>query len=239
LDGEWTCTIDACDLDGRECPVGSGCGDLGSPERPSHRCVVPCAAGTEPGSPGYPCRDGGEPGVPDEGDQACRPVAADFWHDDTAESGYCSSHANFADGTGAIGAECSVNDDCASPLGLGSCVSLGLAPPFFCTAFCNAAVARDGSCGEADGTTGVATGVCLSGLCFASCVVPGGTPGSNGCPQAGLACYGVAPFGTDVTFAVSATAPVGLCFTACVDDLWCAEVWGRGTCNSATGVCAL
>lgn len=238
-DGTRTCTVEACDLDGRACPAGSDCGNVGPAWAPAWLCLIPCTPGTEPGSARYPCRDGGAAGVPDEGDEICMPAPPGFWHDATIENGYCSSPGNFAGGAGVLGDACTDDGDCVSPFGLGACVDLADTPPRFCTARCNAAVARDGLCGDRDGTTGVATGVCYSGLCLPSCDFPGGTLGSNGCTRPELACYDVALFGADVSFADSATVPRGLCLTACVDDAWCVNLWGRGTCGTTTGVCAL
>ena len=233
------CIQDRCDLNTLECPLGAGCMNLGSSTDPFYACVVPCNSGSEPGDAGYPCRDVGETGVGDAGDYACQPVfSADYWYDSTTEDGFCWP-GNFTDGTGALGSSCTVDADCDSPHGLGSCISLSDTPPLFCTAWCNQTSGVAGVCGTAAAGE-VAPGACFSGLCLESCDTPNGTLGANGCTLPNMACYATTLFGTGVSVATGTTVPAGVCFTPCVNDTWCSDMWGTaGTCNVTTGVCNL
>jgi hypothetical protein len=232
------CIQDRCDLNGRECPVGSGCYNGGTATDPYYACYIPCNTGSEPGDTAYPCRDAGVVGEPDEGDYACNPVfdpAAD-WFDGTTEDGFCYP-GNFTGGTTAIGDACLIDSDCVSPLGLGVCANSSA--PAFCAVRCNANSGAAGVCGGAD-AGGVAVSTCFSGLCWESCDTAGGTLGANGCTQAGMACYPLTLFGTYTYVGPGQTKPAGICLPGCTSDTSCSDFWGiAGACNTTTGVCAI
>jgi len=236
------CIQDRCDLSGRECPLGTGCANLGSPGDPFYTCVIPCEAGTEPGDAGYPCRDVGTADVADAGDYACNPVfSADYWFDLTDDTGFCWP-GNFGGGTTAFGGSCLEDNECWSPAGLGSCVSLSETPPLFCAASCNDALGQAGFCGGPEGDVDgePATAVCFSGLCWESCANPNANLGatSTGCTLDNMACYPTSMFGTYIYHGTNSATPAGLCFTPCTNNLWCADMWSiPTTCNVATGVC--
>jgi cysteine-rich repeat protein len=230
------CIQDRCDLVGRECPAGAGCSNLGSSADPFYTCVKPCTVGGEPGDTGFPCRDAGATG-PSAGDHACNPASEGFWFDATTDDGFCFP-GNFPGGSVAFGGACTTDDQCVSPLGLGNCYSL-IERPGFCGAACNEGMAADGFC-EIDPAATDATGVCFSGLCLEACDTPNGNLTENGCSSPTMACYPTTLFGTYVYVTTGKTAPAGLCFPACPNTAFCADMWtGGGTCNTTTGVCAL
>ena len=197
-----------------------------------------CApAGSGPGDPGYACRDAGGAGVADSGDHACVPVRDEFWYDGTVSDGFCW-RGNFRGGTTPLGRACIYDRECVSPLGLGFCLDLVDASETFCVSLCNDRLGRAGACGGADPSSGIATGVCYSGLCLPACDRPGEALGANGCPEPGEACYSLTMFGSYVAVAEGATAPAGLCLPACYDDAWCAAAWATPTtCSPTSGVC--
>jgi hypothetical protein len=228
------CIQDRCDLVGRECPVGSGCADLGSSRMPWTLCVMPCTAATQPGDAGFPCRDVAPPG-PSVGDYACHPLRGEDWVDGlTAEDGFCWE-GNFGGDGSSMFSACTDDPECESPFGLGVCVRL-VDTPKFCSAACNRVVAETGACGAADPGSGIATGVCAAQLCVQACD-PAAAP--TGCTGAATACYPIAGFGpgTDSFIAAGATMPAGVCWPRCADDAWCLEMWDSGTCDTLTGVC--
>ncbi|MBI5490248.1 MAG: hypothetical protein HY905_23130 [Deltaproteobacteria bacterium] len=241
------CVLDRCDLVGRECPAGSGCGNLGlddrleslNPpfERPSYTCVAACTVGSRPGDAGFACRDAGALGVADRGDQACVPAGDWFWYDATSSDGYCWP-GNFPGGDGPPGHACSLDTDCTSPLGLGRCMHLLGADPGICTSLCNERLGREGTCGGGDSTTGTATGVCLSRVCLPACDAPAGALGANGCPERAQGCYALDLFDSYAWFLDGASEPAGLCLPACSDDAWCSRMFAiPTTCDRATGTC--
>ncbi|MBI5486809.1 MAG: hypothetical protein HY905_05725 [Deltaproteobacteria bacterium] len=233
------CTMERCDLTGRECPAGGGCLNLGSPDDPAYGCWRPCVAGSEPGDPGFACRDTGEPGVPDAGDYACFPLFSDAWTDGTGADGFCYLVGNFPGGSTPLGGSCTDDSECLSPFGLGTCISPWDFPPPFCSVWCNVKMAEGGVCGTADAATGRATGGCLSGLCWSACDLPGGPLGANGCPQPDFVCYDADDFPTPVAFADAAARPLGLCLGACTDDSSCTHVFGASsTCDPTSGLCS-
>jgi hypothetical protein len=228
------CIQDSCDLTGRECPEGAGCANLGSSLDPFYTCVVPCAAGTQPGDTDYPCRDV-DPAGPSEGDYACNPVSEGFYWDPISDDGFCWP-GNFTEGTAAVGTECEEDSECLSPFGLGSCMTLWETPPSFCTISCGETMAVDGVCQPESETTGTASAACAIGICLPSCDTPSGTLGDNGCALR-MACYDTSVFG-DIWVKDGTDAPTGLCFAPCVDDDWCSNMFSGGpTCNTATGIC--
>jgi cysteine-rich repeat protein len=230
------CVQDRCDLVGRECPAGAGCANLGDSADPFHTCMRTCTVGGVPGGAGFACRDVGTPG-PSAGDQACYPALRDLWFDATTADGYCYP-GNFPGGATRFGRACTADTQCISPLGLGACYEL-LGRPGFCGAVCSEAMAADGFC-EIDGAAVRATGLCFSDMCLESCDTPNGPLGANGCSSAGMACYPTTLFGTYVYVTTGKTVPPGLCFPACPNHAFCADMWtGGSTCNTTTGVCAL
>jgi hypothetical protein len=230
------CIRERCDLVGRECPVGSGCGNLGSFYQSYRACLVPCPAGADPGAPGNPCRDVDPPG-PSLGDYACQPAADEaFWMDETVATGYCWA-GSFPGGDRPLGATCLLDEECISPHGLGLCLSIpGF--PSECSAMCNAALAADGMC-ETDPTSPVASGVCALGVCTPACSEPNGPLGANGCPSPTLACYLTAAVGRWVSARAGVARPEGFCFPSCISDVACEQLWGgeRPMCNTVSGVC--
>ena len=229
------CVQDACNLLGRECPIGAGCGNMRSTADPYFTCVVPCTPGTDPGDPGWPCRDASPTG-PSADDQACWPVDSSFWDDATTETGFCWPGGNYAGGTRAIGRTCTSDAVCTSPHGLGYC-DLTLGTTSWCTAECDRRLAAAGMCESgAPGTT--ATGACTWGACLAACGTPGGTLGANGCVEPNMACYALSEFPPETYVDAARTAPSGLCYPACRTTADCTYLWGAGTCNTLTGVCS-
>lgn len=232
-----------CDLEGRECPTGSGCTNLGSEDDPYIICVKPCEVGTQPGDEGFACRNTGDPG-PDPGDYACLPLFdpdAD-WLDGTTATGFCYYAGNFPGGTTLLGGECTQNSDCNSPFGLGACVDFLDTPPKFCTVYCNQPAAEAGAC-ETDDVVGTASGVCWSGVCFEACDHPNAPLGAanTGCTLDSMGCWPANPFieAGAAYVHTGETAPQGFCFPGCTSDAWCDELFGRSgiNCDEATGVC--
>jgi hypothetical protein len=87
------CVLQRCDLDGRDCPPGSACGDFSSasPESALHgpSCVRSCRAGSRPGEVDFVCADRGALGVADAEDHVCRLANPSLWMDGTTADGYC------------------------------------------------------------------------------------------------------------------------------------------------------
>jgi hypothetical protein len=228
------CVLQRCDLVGRECPTGSGCANLGSIYEPYFTCLVPCESGTQPGDPGFPCRDTG-PAGPSTGDHACMPTDASAWFDGTGSSGYCWA-GNFPGGDLPVGSRCREDVECNSPHGLGLCATwFG---PGFCTVMCDEATARDGIC-EFDPAATTATGACFSSVCLETCEVAGGPLGASGCDNPVMACYDATGIGGYLWFADGREPAAGYCYPACSSDDFCAETWGGGSvCDETSGICS-
>jgi hypothetical protein len=202
--------------------------------QPSFLCMVPCAPGTGPGDPGYPCRDAEPPG-PSAGDYACIPTDRSGWFDGTGAEGFCWA-GRFGTGTDPLGAPCETPATCASPFGLAECFTW-FDNPGFCTVRCSETLAEDGICGT--GPAGdPAPGVCFASVCLDACDVPDGALGASGCASSGLACYATTTYIGYTWFAAGTTRPAGMCYPACTSDAWCAGAWGGGyRCDVASGVC--
>jgi hypothetical protein len=231
------CTRERCDLIGRECPSGSGCGNLGSFFYGYRVCLVPCPVGIEPGAPGNPCRDVDPPG-PSPGDYACRPAGETaFWFDETVADGFCWA-GRFPGGDQPFGSEClEESDECVSPHGLGQCLALpGFLP--FCSAQCNATLAGQGMC-DTDPAAPAATGVCMLGWCTPACSSPGAPLGANGCSRPRQACYLYAALARFLSVRTGVEPPAGFCLPACGSDDGCRELWGdeRPICDLVSGEC--
>jgi len=227
------CTLQRCDLVGRECPTGAGCANLGNSWEPDYVCMVPCTPGTVPGDADYACRDADPPG-PSAGDYACVPTDSTTWFDTTSAEGYCWA-GSFPGGTETLGSPCTASSECASPFGLGYCADW--AGDGWCSSSCSQTLAADGIC-EVDPASTTATGACYYSICLAACDTPDGPLGANGCANPDLACYAARTFGTYLYVADGRTRPAGVCYFACTDDTWCADNWDpRTTCDEATGIC--
>jgi hypothetical protein len=183
--------------------------------------------------PDYECRT--TPGQ----EQACFPVPSLGWIGGAppgGEDGFCFP-GNVPGGEGAVGDPCTGDDQCASPLGLGTCtVRFG---PGMCTVACDETLAEQRSiCGGVD-AEGVAEGLCGSGTCVRGCPSPGMPLGSNGCPYADQACAPLSTIDYTIYVAEGALKPPGFCLPACVSDAACAEVHGEGSgCDELSGLCS-
>jgi hypothetical protein len=228
------CIKDACDLVGRGCSDhAGGCANLGTSADPFWACVGACHFGRSLSDPAYECRTtAGQ-------EHACNPVDDAFWSSPPADGsdGFCWP-GNFAGGTAPLGAACTDDAACASPLGIGVCMGFeGIAASSFCSASCTRDAAEAHAvCGGDDGT-GTASGVCFSGICWEACPSPGGALGANGCTLSSMACYATSILGAVYGDAASAM-PAGACVPACTDNAWCRSFWGLPmVCNASTGVC--
>ncbi len=237
------CLGDRCDLVGRGCGDDGECINLGGSADPFYACVFACQVGYGPGDAENPCRDcdGSDPDcVP----WTCQPYPPDYWYTpSTAGSNGICFPANITDPEGpmlGLGAACTDDEECLSPLGLGGCYSFSGAPNM-CSVQCNKALAEDMDiCGAPAAAGGVVPGVCWSGLCLPGCDVPDGAVGANGCPQATMACFNNGPsaYGPYSYASLDGTEPTGFCFTGCLDNAWCADVFGVAlNCNATTGQC--
>jgi hypothetical protein len=229
------CMQDRCDLIDRECPAGSGCGNLGGMFYAYRVCVVPCEAGSGPGDPGFGCRDVDPPG-PSPGDYACRPADERFWFDGAGDTGYCWA-GNFPGGAVPIGGPCMESDACASPNGVGFCLDLP-GVPGFCSAACNATTAAAGHC-EIDPPAAEATGMCLFGFCVEACDVPSGPLGESGCADPTMACYASVGFRAFLSTTEGKDLPPGFCWPSCLTDAGCRDMWNEDAmrCDRPSGVC--
>lgn len=229
------CSRAGCQFAGRGCGDGQGwCMNTGDYVNPSGACMRPCHAGLALSDPSYDCRT-----TPGE-EQACVPVTAMAWIGGAppgGEDGYCFT-GNFGSGTGGLGTDCDADGDCASPLGLGSCMDWFGGLPI-CIVSCSQELAEDSAiCGGA-GVGGVATGLCGWNYCWDGCDTPGGPLGSNGCDRPALACAPLSTFGGTTYVASGATRPTGYCMPACDSDTFCESIFGSGySCDVASGVCS-
>jgi hypothetical protein len=237
------CLKDRCELMGRGCgtyaDTGGECVNLGSTTDPFYACIASCQTGYGPEDGDLnPCRH------PTDGTAyTCTPYPTDRWFPASSvhSDGLCFP-AVIADGTNlGVGETCTSDEECVSPLGLGSCWEvMGLST---CTVSCNQDLTEDnGVCGAPATAGDPAPGVCI-GLCVAGCDTPRGDLGSNGCPTADLACYpnDGSYNGGDVAWKdADASNPAGFCLPKCVTSTDCASFWsGATTCNPTTGVCGV
>ena len=110
-----------------------------------------------------------------------------------------------------------------------------------CSVQCNQDLAEDGICGAAETPGETAPAACWSGLCLAACTTPDGAVATNDCPME-AACYnnGPAAYGAYSYHNAGDLAPAGFCFSACIDNAWCADVYGTAlNCNPTTGQCGM
>jgi hypothetical protein len=239
------CLKDRCDLVGRGCGDLEGeCVDLGTPDDPFYACINTCQVGYGPGDADNPCRDcdGSDPDcVP----YTCSPLPSDYWLTPGSENNGVCFPANETDPDGpqlGLGESCESDEECLSPLGLGGCYSFSGAPRL-CGVQCNEELAVDFDiCGAPETPGDEAPGVCWSGLCLAPCDTPNGEVGSNGCPQDTQACFdnGPSAYGSVSYVSDDGTPPAGFCFSACLDNAWCNEVFGVAlACNPTTGQCGM
>lgn len=239
------CLGDRCDLVGRGCGDLGECVNLGASDDPFYACVFTCQVGYGPGDADNPCRDcdGTDPDcVP----WTCQPYPDTYWYTPSSEgnNGICFP-ANVTDPEGpqlGLGEACTDDDECLSPLGLGGCYSFSGAPKM-CSIQCNQNLAENMDlCGAPETSGGEVPGVCWSGLCLPGCDTPNGAVGSNGCPQDTQACFdnSAGAYGPYSYASTDGTEPVGFCFTGCIDNAWCAAVFGTAlNCNATTGQCGM
>ena len=221
-----SCIRQRCDLVGRECPVGSGCADLGGGWNPYYACVTPCEPGTQPGDPGYPCRDTG-PAGPSAGDFACMPTDSGGWYDATIASGYCWPGV-FPGGDRPIGPTCASNDDCASPFGLGPCADWG--EPNGCTVMCTEETAARGCADRSADTTLRAPATSRSAS------RPATTRWSAGRQRLPTR-ISRAQLPTDERLSLPgrrSLRPPGICYFPCASDAECVASYGPDTCDDAS-----
>jgi hypothetical protein len=219
------CYKERCDL------VGRGCGDLGgcvivvnARGEEDHNCVKPCHTGTEPGDGEHPCRS-----APADQREACIPAVG--YLDSTDADGMCWTGSFNDVTTENLGAACSSDEDCYSPLGLGECWNVAMEKS--CSIRCNEHLEADLSiCGPAG------SAVCWKMTCLAACDTPGGALGANGCPYPDLACYPAAPHAADIIVPRGSVIPPGICLPACPSDAWCGAIFsGLDHCNTTSGMC--
>ena len=228
------CTIIDCQLEGRECSeYGGVCANMGGMLSPYYMCVRPCHVGTSPEDEDYKCRT-----EPEGAEHACMPAWAGAFIEEPpeGEDGYCWV-GNFSGGDGAIGEDCSDDDDCASPLGLGFCMDY-FGRESFCTVVCSEDLVADHQiCGEADGE-GVATGLCAWSYCFEGCSDLDSPADENDCSREKMACMPLYVLGSYTYVPEGAERPLGVCMTPCRNDRWCERYFGPSrTCNEETSSC--
>lgn len=234
------CLKDVCNYVGRGCSThGGACADLGTADDPFYACVGTCHFGREITADDYECR------TTEGEEQVCSPVNADFWYTPPADGsdGFCWPPYVF-EGTDPLplGSACTEDEDCVSPFGLANCVDFSLTMTPFCALSCsNSAAEGMALCGgdidPADPDNDMAAGACWSGICWESCPDSTAALGENGCSSIDNACYPAGTF-TGVTIGTDLDMPDGICIPKCVDDAWCADMWGMPmTCNPTTGVC--
>jgi hypothetical protein len=228
------CTILECDLRGRECaPYGGVCANFSGQDYRNYMCVTPCDVGTSPETPGYKCRS-----TPIEEAQACFPAWPGTFTEDppAGEDGFCW-YGSFTPGTKGIGEVCSSDGECASPFGLGSCMTW-FGEPAFCTVSCNGTLVRINQiCGGA-GSGGVAEGVCAWNYCWEGCGDLTAPPGSNGCTDPQMACAPLYILGSTTYVPEGSTRPLGVCMSPCSTDVWCQSTFGPSrTCDPVTHAC--
>jgi hypothetical protein len=227
------CLKDACNFVGRGCTdFGGACANWGTDTDPFYACTKPCHFGRDLTDSTYECRTtAGQ-------EQACMPLDTWFSAPTDGSDGVCYPGNCHPTGTGALGAPCTADADCLSPVCAGFCRQFTIPIDPYCSVFCTPAYAN--LCGGDDGT-GKATGVCSYGACWKGCTDTTGDIATNGCDNASLACYTIAELGltaANISLPPGTTMPTGICFGKCADDAWCDTNWVPGsTCNTTTGKC--
>ena len=233
------CLRDRCELVGRGCgtDLEGECVNLGSSSDPFYACWAACTVGYGPGDAENPCRD-------DDMDApyTCTPYPEDYWlsPSTTGANGLCFAANITTVTTPNFGATCADDSECYSPLGLGGCYSFSEAPRM-CSVQCSQELTEGAAhvCGSPATAGGVAPAVCWSGLCLPACTTPNGAVATNDCPQE-MACFdnSDAAYGAYSYYDLDGTQPTGFCFTACLDNAWCQDVFGVAlNCNTTTGQC--
>ncbi len=220
------CVLPGCDLEGVDCAAGGGVCVRPGTDPLDPVCLAACATGTAPGDPGHACRSG----------YACVP-ACDGEFVGTAppggEDGTCLPAAGTT-GDSALYDTCASDGDCDSRLGLGLCVDGR------CTASCNASLAADHDlCGAPASAGDPAPGACFACRCRKGCADPEAALSDDACLSGGdLACYDLAGLFEEPSFSSAASAPPGLCFSACTSTGDCEALWGIPyACDAVTGRC--
>lgn len=229
------CTITSCDLVGRGCASYDGvCADFGGFQEGFKMCVRPCTTGTQPGSPGYDCRES-----PDDQKQACMPAWMGMFLEEPPEGkdGYCW-FGNFSGGDRGIGTRCTDSSQCTSPFGLGVCADWFGGRDGFCSVFCNEKLVNENQiCGGVD-ENGVAEGVCASIYCLEGCGDLHSPPDENDCSGVDMACNPLYILSTTTYVPEGAARPVGVCLPKCTSDRWCQSNFGpMRYCDALTGSC--
>jgi hypothetical protein len=226
------CTRMGCAYAGRGCEdAGGACLFTGSLEYPSGMCVRPCHVETPITDPEYVCRAG-------EGEQVCMPVFRMGWvggPPETGEDGYCWP-GNFADGILGLGETCGEDESCASPRGLGMCMTWFADVPF-CTVRCSEYLAEEESICGAAAEGEISPVLCGWGVCWEGCTAMTVRPGMNDCSRDDFACAPLSYLGTTYV-PEGSLRPPGVCMPACDSDLLCEDIYDEGaTCDTISGLC--
>jgi hypothetical protein len=233
------CIKERCELTGRGCgtfeDTGGECVNIATPDDPRYTCFASCVTGYGPEDGDLnPCRHrtGAHP-------YTCKPHPPETFFPPGGQDGLCVP-AMIPTGTpmSMYSSACFVDEDCASPKGLGTCFEVVWRS--FCSAHCDRTLAESQAiCGAAPSPGAVVPGVCNLGLCLPSCDTPRGTLGANGCPETFMACYpDDGSYGHVGYFDSAGSSPAGFCIQACTTSTDCETLWGMSTsCDTVSGVC--